>query len=233
MHIFFMTLVIPQHPLRAHPQRPHHRVPSGVRRRRPQAFGLFSPIGAVSYYVFHDICRVPYTVSKWIHGLIKTGGLVCSILGFVQIYYSHGAGCPLNTPGGRSAGRPHTRLPRMPSVCVTQRRSDEADHECRHLDPNNRCAGGPHYQSLHSYIGIFLLATYWGVWPMAVAVFSPVRHLLGIGPKARKRLLDVHVYLGVRHESHGGGLCACVRSMPLSGWLPPPLAILSFFSCYY
>jgi hypothetical protein len=121
------------------------------------AFGLFSPIGAVSYYFFHDMCGVPYAVTKWIHGLIKTGGLVCSVLGFVEMYYNHGAGCPLNTPGG---------------------------------------AGGPHFQSTHSYIGICLLAIYWGVWPMAVAVFSPLRRLLGLSPRLHKRLLNFHIYLG-------------------------------------
>ena len=121
------------------------------------AFGLCSPIGAVSYYFFHDMCRVPYAVTKWIHGLIKTGGLVCSVLGFVEMYYNHGAGCPLNTPGG---------------------------------------AGGPHFQSTHSYIGICLLAIYWGIWPMAVAVFSPLRRLLGLSPRLHKRLLNLHIYLG-------------------------------------
>lgn len=57
------------------------------------AFGLFAPIGAVTYYVLEDILGLNHDLVKWTHATIKFGALLCSILGFIQIYYSNGAWC--------------------------------------------------------------------------------------------------------------------------------------------
>lgn len=52
-----------------------------------------------------------------------------------------------------------------------------------------------HFQSLHSFVGIVLLAGWWTQWPLAVLVFSNKR-LLPPGTWARLAFLRVHVVLG-------------------------------------
>ena len=45
------------------------------------------------YYVLEDTLRLPHDVVKWSHAAVKVGAILCSILGFIEIYYSNGANC--------------------------------------------------------------------------------------------------------------------------------------------
>ena len=57
------------------------------------AFGLFAPIGAISYTLVRDMLGLPQYIAKAAHGLLQCGALITSILGYQQIYYAHGANC--------------------------------------------------------------------------------------------------------------------------------------------
>lgn len=113
------------------------------------AFGFFAPVSSVLYYTLEDTLHLPHDAVKWLHALLQTAAVVCSVLGLIQVYYSNGGPC------------------------------DYANH----------------FQSLHSYIGITLLAAYWLQAPLAFLVFSN-KSLLKPGGTARAAFLKGHVVAG-------------------------------------
>lgn len=116
------------------------------------AFGLFAPIGAVSFFITKTVLKLPDQLHKPIHACLQFGSFICSILGFVQMFFAHGG---LN---------------------------------CNH---------NFHFQSLHSYIGIFALGLYWLQWPSALLVFTPwPLSPFKPGTAARGIFLQGHVFVG-------------------------------------
>jgi ABC-type transport system involved in cytochrome c biogenesis permease component len=58
------------------------------------AFGLFAPIGAVTFVLIRDTIGLSQNVAKAVHGIVALGAFLCSVLGYTQMYYAHGAdGC--------------------------------------------------------------------------------------------------------------------------------------------
>ena len=114
------------------------------------AFGLLAPIGSVVYIVLEDTVGLPHTLVKWLHALVLVGAILCSILGYLQAYYSNGGAC-----------------------------QSMADH----------------FLSLHSYMGIVLLAAYWLQGPLALLIFSN-KALLRPGTAARYAFAKAHVIVG-------------------------------------
>ena len=57
------------------------------------AFGVFAPIGAVTYVVVRDTFGLSQITAKVVHGICQMGAFVCSVLGYTQMYYAHGANC--------------------------------------------------------------------------------------------------------------------------------------------
>ena len=62
--------------------------------------------------------------------------------------------------------------------------------------------GAKHFQSLHSYIGIFVLTLVWFQWPAAFAIFSNTK-LLVPGTRARLRFVSLHRFLGTASVAFG------------------------------
>jgi len=113
------------------------------------AFGLFAPLGAVTYIIVRDTLGLRQKAAKAVHGLVQLGAFLCSVLGFTQMYYAHGAACGSTV----------------------------------------------HFQSVHSFVGITVLALFWWQLPSAAAVFSN-NTLLASGSAARKTFLRYHVFIG-------------------------------------
>mmetsp|Transcript_43582 Transcript_43582/g.114554 ORF Transcript_43582/g.114554 Transcript_43582/m.114554 type:complete len:263 (+) Transcript_43582:71-859(+) len=113
------------------------------------AFGLMAPIGAVTYVVVRDTLGLSQMVAKCVHGTCQLGAFLCSILGYTQMYYSHGADCKST----------------------------------------------PHFQSVHSYVGIVVLVIFWAQLPSALVVFSN-KTLLPPGGFGRKAFVKYHVFFG-------------------------------------
>jgi len=57
------------------------------------AFCLFAPLGAVWYFLLEDTLGLSHDLAKWTHAALQTAALLCSVLGFVQAYYSNGGSC--------------------------------------------------------------------------------------------------------------------------------------------
>jgi len=58
------------------------------------AFALFSPLGAVTFVLIRDMIGLHQNVAKSVHGVLQLGAFLCSVMGYTQMYYKHGAdGC--------------------------------------------------------------------------------------------------------------------------------------------
>ena len=57
------------------------------------AFGFFTPLGAIAFHSMRDMLGLSPNVTKLVHGMLFSGAVLCSILGFVQAYYANGGGC--------------------------------------------------------------------------------------------------------------------------------------------
>jgi len=149
------------------------------------AFVLLGPVGSLWYFVLEDMIGLSHGIVKWTHAAIQLGALLCSVLGFVQIYFSNGSGCSFSS----------------------------------------------HYESLHSFIGIVLLAGWWLQTPFALLLFSN-ETLLKPGSAARKTFHQLHVHLGKGMVLLGLfvvilGIMAFEVKRPQwledNAWLPEPL----------
>jgi hypothetical protein len=139
-------------------------------------FGFFAPLGAVAFVLVRDTLGLSQNVAKTVHGFIQFGAFLCSVLGYVQIYYAHGASC----------------------------------------SPN-------HFQSVHSYCGIVVLALFWWQFPSALAVFSNTT-LAPPGSTARKTFLKYHQFVGL--FAIFAGLSTLITGILIltgkSSTMPPP-----------
>ena len=70
------------------------------------AFGVLTPLGSISFTLFRDLLGLSMTTAKAAHGMLKTGAVVLSVLGFLQQYYGHGSSCSAKDPNGIPEG-PH------------------------------------------------------------------------------------------------------------------------------
>ena len=71
------------------------------------AFGVFTPLGSVSFVVLRDLLRLPPPWAKALHGLFKMLAVLLSVLGFLQMYYGHGGSCDAKDPATGVPRGPH------------------------------------------------------------------------------------------------------------------------------